>query len=239
GPERHRQPRTRRRQQVRPRPVAKDAETPDHLPRFISLEGGEGCGKSTQARLLAARLEEMGADVILTREPGGTPSAEAIRGLLVSGDTDRWRPMTEALLHTAARVEHVERVIRPALARGAWVISDRFLDSTRAYQGLTQGLGLGPVDRLQELAIGDFRPTITLLLDMAPDRAAARITGRAGREDRDARMGAALHARLRDAFHELASLEPERSRVSDCDHPLDEVSDHIWRLVRERFKLPA
>lgn len=213
--------------------------TTDALPRFISLEGGEGCGKSTQARRLAARLGELGAEVVLTREPGGTPSAEAIRNLLVSGETDRWRPMTEALLHTAARVEHVERVIRPALERGAWVISDRFLDSTRAYQGLTQGLGLERVDSLQKLALGDFRPTITLLLDMAPDRAAARITGRDGREDRYERMGAAFHARLRDAFHELATLEPERFRVIDCDHPLDEVSDHIWRLVRERFKLPA
>lgn len=211
----------------------------DALPRFISLEGGEGCGKSTQARRLAARLEKSGAEVVLTREPGGTPSAEAIRGLLVSGETDRWRPMTEALLHTAARVEHVERVIRPALDRGAWVISDRFSDSTRAYQGLTQGLGLGTVDNLQKLALGDFRPTLTLLLDMAPERAAARISGRDGREDRYERMGAAFHARLRDAFHELAALEPERVRLIDCDHPVDEVADHIWRLVRERFKLPA
>lgn len=218
--------------------MAKDAETPEHLPRFISLEGGEGCGKSTQARLLAARLEAMGADVILTREPGGTPSAEAIRGLLVSGDTDRWRPMTEALLHTAARVEHVERVIRPALARGAWVISDRFLDSTRAYQGLTQGLGLGQVDRLQELAIGDFRPALTLLLDMAPERAAERLSGRDGREDRYERMGAAFHARLRDAFLQLAHQEPDRIHVIDCDHGMDEVAARIWHAVRERFKLP-
>lgn len=213
--------------------------TADALPRFISLEGGEGCGKTTQARRLAARLEASGAEVTLTREPGGTPAAEAIRALLVSGETDRWRPMTEALLHTAARVEHVERVIRPALERGAWVISDRFSDSTRAYQGLTQGLGLRTVDDLQHLALGDFHPTLTLLLDMAPERAAARISGRDGREDRYERMGAAFHARLRDAFHELAAREPERFRLVHCDHPLDEVTDQIWRLVRERFKLPA
>lgn len=211
----------------------------DALTRFISLEGGEGCGKSTQARLLAARLEATGAEVILTREPGGTPSAEAIRNLLVSGATDRWRPMTEALLHTAARVEHVDGVIRPALERGAWVISDRFLDSTRAYQGLTQGLGLEVVDDLQRLAIGDFRPTLTLLLDMAPDRAASRITGRDGAEDRYERMGAAFHERLRDAFRELAAREPDRIETVDCDGPVNEVAQRIWRLVQERFKLPA
>src|SRR3954470_24313253 len=132
--------------------------------RFISFEGGEGAGKSTQARLLRTQLEARGHSVLLTREPGGSPGAEEIRKLLVEGDRDRWTPLAETLLFLAARADHVARAIEPALAAGTWVISDRFADSTFVYQGIARGLGIEMVRRLQQAAIGDFAPDLTIIL---------------------------------------------------------------------------
>jgi dTMP kinase len=152
--------------------------------RFITLEGGEGAGKSTQIRRLAAKLEAKGHAVVTTREPGGAPGAEAIRELLVEGDTGRWTARTEALLHFAAREEHLARTIRPALGRGDWVISDRFVDSTMAYQGVAQGLGPEIIGKLRALVVGDDRPELTLVLDLAPEIGPARAKGSVGRARR-------------------------------------------------------
>lgn len=201
---------------------------------FITLEGGEGAGKSTQIRHLAERLKERRLDVLITREPGGTPGGEAIRQLLVNGDTGRWQPMTEALLHTAARVEHVHKVIEPALSRGVWVISDRFADSTRAYQGAAQGLSVETVDDLQRLALGTFSPDLTLILDLPVKVALERIQGRgAGAEDRYERMGNTFHERLRAAFLDIARNEPSRCRVIDASGSIEEVASRVWTTVRD------
>lgn len=201
---------------------------------FITLEGGEGAGKSTQIRHLAERLKERRLDVLITREPGGTPGGEAIRHLLVNGDTGRWQPMTEALLHTAARVEHVQKVIEPALSRGVWVISDRFADSTRAYQGAAQGLSVETVDDLQRLALGTFAPDLTLILDLPVTVALERTRGRgAGAEDRYERMGNSFHERLRAAFLGIARNEPVRCRVIDASGSVEEVASRVWTTVRD------
>ncbi len=201
---------------------------------FITLEGGEGAGKSTQIRYLAERLKERRLDVLITREPGGTPGGEAIRHLLVNGDTGRWQPMTEALLHTAARVEHVQKVIEPALSRGVWVISDRFADSTRAYQGAAQGLSVETVDDLQRLALGTFAPDLTLILDLPVTVALERTRERgAGAEDRYERMGNSFHERLRAAFLGIARNEPARCRVIDASGSVEEVASRVWATVRD------
>lgn len=201
---------------------------------FITLEGGEGAGKSTHIRHLAERLKERRLDVLITREPGGTPGGEAIRHLLVNGDTGRWQPMTEALLHTAARVEHVQKVIEPALSRGVWVISDRFADSTRAYQGAAQGLSVETVDDLQRLALGTFAPDLTLILDLPVTVALERTRERgAGAEDRYERMGNSFHERLRAAFLGIARNEPARCRVIDASGSVEEVASRVWATVRD------
>lgn len=201
---------------------------------FITLEGGEGAGKSTQIRHLAERLKERRLDVLITREPGGTPGGEAIRHLLVNGDTGRWQPMTEALLHTAARVEHVQKIIEPALSRGVWVISDRFADSTRAYQGAAQGLSVETVDDLQRLALGTFAPDLTLILDLPVTVALERTRERgAGAEDRYERMGNSFHERLRAAFLGIARNEPARCRVIDASGSVEEVASRVWATVRD------
>lgn len=211
--------------------------------RFISLEGGEGAGKSTQAKRLAAKLAERGIETVLTREPGGTPGAEAIRNLLVSGDTGRWDGLTETLLHFAARREHVEKTVRPALARGAWVITDRFADSTMAYQGYAGGVGREAVDKLYMLVLGDFRPDLTLILDLPVElglgRARSRMQGQAGAEDRYERMGEAFHQSLRNAFHDIAAREPQRCRIIDARGDVDQVAVALWQAVAARFNLSA
>lgn len=195
---------------------------------FITFEGGEGTGKSTQARLLAERLESHGIEVLLTREPGGTPSAEAIRALLVTGATDRWLPITEMLLHTAARAEHVMRSIRPALERGVWVVSDRFVDSSRAYQGAGQGLDRTLIDEMTQMAIGDFMPDLTFVLDLPVAAALPRARKRDGDENRYERMGSAFHERLRQAFLAIARDDPDRCRIIDASQPIEVVSARLW-----------
>lgn len=197
---------------------------------FITLEGGEGTGKSTQAQRLAERLRDMGVRVLTTREPGGTPGAEAIRDLLVNGEVRRWEPMSEALLHFAARVDHVEKVIRPALAQGQWVISDRFADSTFAYQGAGQGLSAAAIADLYRLSLDGFAPDLTLILDMPVAEALARARQRGG-ADRYERMGPAFHERLRAAFLDIAATAPERCRVIAAGGPPDEVAARLWAVV--------
>lgn len=181
---------------------------------FISFEGIDGSGKSTQARRLARTLQEAGAETVLTREPGGSPGAEEIRRLLVEGRSERWSPETELLLFTAARRDHVERLIRPALARGAHVITDRFADSSRVYQGLARADLRDLVEDLHRLTIG-IEPDRTFLIDTDPDIALARGRARGGVEDRFETLGLDFQRRLRSGFLALAAEQPDRIRVID------------------------
>jgi dTMP kinase len=203
--------------------------------KFISLEGGEGAGKSTQARLLRARLELHGHNVLLTREPGGSPGAEQIRKLLVEGEPDRWTPLAETLLFLAARADHAARGITPALVAGTWVISDRFADSTFVYQGIARGLGIDRVRALQQAALGDFQPDLTIVLDVNPREGLARADVRGAAENRFERFDAAFHARLRDGFLAIAAGEPQRCAVVDGSGGVDSVAESIWAIVSERL----
>lgn len=179
--------------------------------RFIAFEGGEGAGKSTQARLLAAALEARGNACVVTREPGGTPGAEAIRALLLGTEGEGWNPRAEALLFAAARSDHVERLIRPALAQGQWVICDRFVDSSRAYQGGAGGLSDADVLALHQVGSEGLLPDLTLLIEVSPEVAAARTALRDGdAPDRIGGRGEAYHARVAAAFARLAEQEPAR-----------------------------
>jgi len=199
--------------------------------RFITFEGGEGAGKSTHVRLLGERLRGLGHDVVLTREPGGTPEAEAVRGMLVSGDVARWTPSAEALLNYAARDSHLEKVVRPALARGAIVISDRFMDSTRAYQGYAGGCDMALLDALERGIVGATRPDLTLIFDLDPALGLQRAGHRAGGEDRYERKGLAFHARLRDGFLDILRRDPLRCRLVDASLSIKEVAESVWSIV--------
>ncbi len=205
--------------------------------RFITLEGGEGAGKSTQLRHLQALLEARGESVLATREPGGTPGAEEIRSLLVTGARGRWDAWSEALLVTAARRDHVERVIRPALDAGRWVVCDRFLDSTLAYQGYAGGLGAAAVEALHTLAIGRLRPDLTLILDLYPQVGLARAAARRGGEGRFESQDLAFHQRLRGAFRSIAAAEPQRCRLLDGSLEEPALATRIAAVVAERFAL--
>ena len=191
--------------------------------RFITLEGGEGVGKSTQIRALQTFLEARGIDVVATREPGGRSGAEAIRTLLMEGSDDRWNARSEALLFAAARADHVARTIRPALARGAWVICDRFVDSSRAYQG--SGGGITDADLLALHAVGSegLLPDRTFLLTVSVEEAARRVSERGG-SDRMGNKPADYQARLAARFVEMAEAEPERWRIIDADVLADDVT---------------
>jgi dTMP kinase len=203
--------------------------------RFISFEGGEGSGKSSHCRRLAEWMRAEGHEVVQTREPGGTPGGEEIRALLVRGDAKRWEPMTEALLHFAARREHVAKIIRPALARSAWVISDRFADSTTAYQGYGHGLGPGPVELLRKLVLGDFAPGLTVLFDVPVELGLKRAGKRRGADDRYESMGLSFHERVREGFLAVARAEPERVAVVDSSRPVEEVARAVQEIVRARY----
>ena len=207
--------------------------------RFISFEGGEGAGKTTQIRRLSERLAPTVGEVVLTREPGGSAGAEALRDLLVRGDTDRWSPMSETLILYAAREDHLERLIRPALARGAWVLSDRFADSTRAYQGAGGGAPADFIAALEAAVVGGARPDLTLILDLPVDDGLARAAARGGGEERFERKGRAFHERLREGFLEIARAEPQRCVVVDAAAPPDQVSRQIWAVVRSRLLAEA
>ena len=199
---------------------------------FITFEGGEGTGKSTQIKILADRLKSLGRSVVLTREPGGTKQAEALRNLLVSGETDRWSAESEALLNYAARDSHLQQVIRPALAASSTVLCDRFMDSTRAYQGYAGACTFHLLDELERSIVGETRPTLTLIFDLDPIIGLARAKSRGeGAEDRFERKGLAFHQRIRDGFLEIAKSEPQRCHVIDANQPVDAVAAIIWSLV--------
>lgn len=205
--------------------------------RFITLEGGEGAGKSTHIRQLASWLQSLGLDVVTTREPGGTEGAEAIRRLLVEGAVDRWDAISETFLLNAARHDHVERLIRPALARGAWVLCDRYIDSTLVYQGVAKGQPLEMLLKLHEQATGPLWPDLTLMLDLPPEVGLARAAGRAGAETRFEAHDLSFHEQLRRGFLDLASRYNDRCAVIDATDPLDIVSAAIENTVRERLGL--
>lgn len=198
---------------------------------FISLEGIDGSGKSTQARLLSDALRATGRDTVLTREPGGSPGAEEIRALVLEGDPDRWSAETEILLFTAARRDHLERTILPALAAGKVVICDRFADSTRMYQGLSRGDLRAQVDALHSLMIGR-EPDLTLLIDMDPTKGLARAKGRNGTEERFEDFGLELQERMRAGFLGLAKEFTDRFRVIDGDRPQEVVAADVLSTVQ-------
>ncbi len=203
-------------------------------PLFITFEGIDGSGKSTQARRLAEVLRGAGAPVTLTREPGGSAGAEEIRALLVTGDPGRWSAETEILLFTAARRDHLERTIHPALTRGDVVICDRFADSTRIYQGATRGDLRGKVDRLHELMIG-VEPDLTLIIDMDPGHALRRGLAREGAGQRFEDMGLALQEKVRAGYLDLARAAPSRCIVVDGDRDADSIAHDIAAIVRDRL----
>jgi len=207
--------------------------------RFITLEGGEGAGKSTQAQFLAERLASLGFDVVVTREPGGSPGAEALREVILSGRAAPFGAAGEAILFSAARIDHVDRTIAPALARGAWVVCDRFADSTRAYQGAAGKVDPTLIATLERVAVGAVRPDLTLILDLPPEKGLARASARrgvaGGRADRFEREGPSFHETLREAFLDIARAEPRRCAIIDADRPPREVADAIWACVRARL----
>lgn len=207
--------------------------------KFITLEGGEGGGKSTQVRRLAAAFKGQVDEVVLTREPGGSSGAEQIRGLLVDGEVHRWDSITETLLHFAARRDHLVSTVQPALARGAWVISDRFADSTLAYQGYGHGVDKRDIAELYRICVGDLKPDLTLILDLPVEAGLARAAGRGGGEDRYERMDRDFHERLRQGFLEIARTEPDRCAVIDASLGEDEVHEQIMAAVRARLALPS
>lgn len=199
---------------------------------FITLEGGDGAGKTTQLGLLADRLRAAGQDVVTTREPGGTPAAEALRGVLL--EQGPWEPVTEALLHFAARREHVAGLIRPALDRGRVVLSDRFADSTLAYQCFGLGLPRSVWERLAEVTLDGLRPDLTLVLDLPVARGMARARGR-GRLDHYERLPDAFHERVRAGFLAIAAAEPGRCAVIDADAEAATVAGRIAEVVAARL----
>jgi len=211
------------------------------LPRgkFITFEGGEGTGKSTQVRRLAEALRAEGYAIVTTREPGGAPGAEDIRKLLVEGEPGRWDPLTEAILHFAARREHLARTVLPALDRGDWVISDRFADSTMAYQAYGQGVPVEKIDALYREIVGDLRPDLTIILDITPEQGLQRASTRAGGETRYEQMDIAFHNKIRNAFLDIARREPARCVVIATSAPLDQVAAQILETVRTRLSLAA
>lgn len=200
--------------------------------RFIVFEGGEGCGKSTQAGLLGDALRARGAEVDVTREPGGTPGAEAIRGLLLEPPGEGWGPQAEALLFAAARADHVAKRIRPALAAGRWVVCDRFVDSSRAYQGGAGGIGDEAVQALHRIGSGGLRPDLTILLKIDPDTAVARARERdGGREDAIGGRDAGYHSAVAEAFTAMAASNAERFAIIASEGSPQEVHEAVWRAV--------
>jgi dTMP kinase len=205
--------------------------------RFITFEGGEGSGKSTQAQALVDRLKSLAVGVVLTREPGGSPGAEVIRHVILSGAAKPLGPEAEAILFAAARDDHMQNTVKPALERGRWVVCDRFMDSTRVYQG-----ALGNVDQrllrgLERITVGEFRPDLTFILDVPPEVGLARATERrgSGKADRFEQEGLEFHEKLRAAYREVAEGDPERCVLIDSQQPKERVAERIWAIVNERL----
>lgn len=206
--------------------------------RFITLEGGEGAGKSTQLKLLAQSFAASGIDALTTREPGGSKGGEAIRGLVVSGAVDAWHPATESLLFMTARYDHLETHIRPALAAGQWVLCDRFYDSTLIYQGLAKNVGAAWLDQLYSLLFGNTAPDLTLLLDLPPETGLARADKRGNvAESRFEQMGLTYHTRLREGFLALARRQPERIELIDAEQDAASVHGRAIAAINQRFNL--
>lgn len=213
-------------------------KTPLRQGVFISVEGGDGAGKSTQIRKLAEALRAAGHEVVVTREPGGSEGAETIRSLLVEGDADRWSPLSEALLMYTARNDHLERTILPALEKGAVVITDRFADSTMAYQGIAGALGEKTVQELHKLVVGDRNPDLTLIFDLSPEEGLARAGARSGVGGAEARFeekGADYQKRVRDAFLKIAKDNPERCVVIDASGDAESVAARVSEAVKSRL----
>lgn len=205
--------------------------------RFITFEGGEGSGKSTQAGILANRLARAGRKVFATREPGGSPAAEEIREALLSGQVSQFGPFAEALMFGVARADHIEKAIGQALLEGKWVVCDRFLDSTRAYQGATAGVPRGIINALERLTVGGLLPDITFILDIPPEDGLARAAERRSdaAPDRFESQELMLHERIRRAFLDVAEEEPERCVVIDASQPEAMVAEDVWEVVLQRL----
>jgi len=205
--------------------------------RFITFEGGEGTGKSTQAAMLVNRLRAFGLGVVLTREPGGSPGAEAIRHVVLSGAAQPLGSHAEAILLAAARDDHVRQLIRPTLDAGKWVVCDRFADSTRIYQGVLGNVDPRVIRSLERIAVGDTRPDVTCILDVPPELGLARAAGRRGakRADRFEAERIEFHNKLREAYRELAEREPERCVLIDAKGDAESVSNTIWAVVNRRL----
>lgn len=208
--------------------------------RFITFEGGEGVGKSTQARRLADRFSALGREVVATREPGGTPRAERLREMLLSGAAKRFGPFAETLLLASARADHVDKVIRPAIERGAVVLCDRFIDSTRAYQGAAGGVDQAAIRSLERIAVRGVTPNLTLIFDAPAASGLARARDRSGDgapADRFEAEEPGFHERLRQAFLDIARLERERCVVIDATADVEAVAGRVWDAVSERLRL--
>jgi len=207
--------------------------------RFITIEGGEGAGKSTQIKILVARLRALGLEVVQTREPGGSPGAESLRELVVTGEAGRWSAKTELLIIYAARSDHLEKLIKPALEREAWVICDRFNDSTRAYQGAGGGIEPELIESLDQAIVGVNQPDLVLLMDMPVEtglkRAKLRAIAMGESEDRFESKGLEFHNRLRQAFLGLKATAPQRYSLIEADQDKDEVAKAIWQEVVAHF----
>jgi dTMP kinase len=205
--------------------------------KFITFEGGEGTGKSTQAKLLADRLSVLGLGVKLTREPGGSPGAEIIRHVLLSGAAKPLGPEAEAMLFAAAREDHLTHTIRPALEKGHWVVCDRFADSTRVYQGVLGHVDARLIRRLEKITVGDTRPDLTLVLDAPAETGLARAQARRGdsQTDRFESENLDFHSRLREAYRQLAVDEPDRCFLIDASEPQERVTERVWALVNRKL----
>ena len=209
--------------------------------RFITFEGGEGVGKSTQVKRLVALLGEQSISAVRTREPGGTPKAEAVRAFILQGRSEQWGPGAEAVLFAAARLDHVSQLVAPNLDAGRWVISDRFSDSTRAYQGLTGGVDVRLIDALEVLALNDRKPDLTILLDMDPEAAFRRVIERereaslAETGDRFEKEDLEWHKRLRDAFLAIARNNADRCVIIPANQSEDALAQEIWDVMVRRF----
>ena len=209
---------------------------PDELRKFITFEGGEGAGKSTQIKLLSKFLKAEGLSTVLTREPGGSNGGEDIRRLLVEGAIDRWDPMAETLLHMAARRSHLIDLIEPALKRGKWVLCDRFADSTEAYQGSGQGLNLGFISELRRNILGEIEPELTFLLDIPVNEGLARATAR-GNVARYERMDRSIHEKIRTGFLKIAAENERRVVVIDASQSMNAIEAEIRQNTVQRFGL--
>jgi dTMP kinase len=214
------------------------ASPPPPPGRFISFEGGEGSGKSTQARLLAERLKHAGIDVVLTREPGGSLFAEQVREFILSGRQAPHPPLAEALLFYAARADHLAATIRPALAAGRWVIADRFSDSTRVYQGAAGGVSAADIDAIDRIVVAATIPALTLILDLPPEEGLRRAAERrppGARADPFEARDLGFHQRLRDGFQAVASSEPHRCVLIDATGPAAPIAAAVWRTIETRL----